>query len=103
MKHASSAACVIIMLLLVAGCGSTPVHRPAAKLDPKPYLLHLPGITGGVWMHDQYTRALQAGGFDAETGIYDWTGSRFSLAILSEREKNFAQSEKIARILVMKH
>lgn len=104
MRIRFAVACLFAMLgFLPGGCGVMPVHHPAAKLDPKPYLLHLPGITGGFWMHDQYTRALQAGGFDAETGVYDWTGSRFSLSILGEREKNLAQAEKVARFLVNKH
>jgi hypothetical protein len=54
-------------------------------------------------MHDQYTRALKAGGFDAETGIYDWTGSRFSLAILGERERNLAEAQRIAEFITRKH
>jgi hypothetical protein len=96
-------ACAFAVIPLLVGCGTTPVRRPAAKLDPKPYLLHLPGITGGFWMHDQYTRALQAGGFDAETAIYDWTGSRFSLSVLGQREQNLEQADKIARFLTKKH
>ncbi|MDQ3440507.1 MAG: hypothetical protein M3478_09180, partial [Planctomycetota bacterium] len=65
--------------------------------------LHLPGITGGFWMHDKYCRALNAGGFDAETGIYDWTGSRFAIAALTQRERNVQEAEKVARILTKKY
>lgn len=103
MRNGLAIACLFTVIPLLAGCGTTPVRRPAAQLDPKPYLLHLPGITGGFWMHDQYTRALNAGGFDAETGIYDWTGSRFSLSILGQREENLAQADKIARFLTKKY
>jgi hypothetical protein len=92
-----------MVLLCVAGCGSTPVRRPAAQLEPKPFLLHLPGITGGFWMHDSYCRALNSGGFDAETAIYDWTGRRFGLAALAQREQNLVEAEKVARMLTRKH
>ncbi|HEV2294936.1 MAG TPA: hypothetical protein VGR35_13870 [Tepidisphaeraceae bacterium] len=103
MRHTSTVACGFAISLCVAGCGLNPVHRPAAQLDPKPYLLHLPGITGGFWMHDRYCHALSAGGFDAETGIYDWTGSRFPISALTQRERNIEQAEKVAAILTMKH
>ncbi len=103
MRHALAVACGFAVMLCVAGCGITPVHHPAAQLDPKPYLLHLPGITGGFWMHDQYCRALNAGGFDAETGIYDWTGSRFPISALQQRECNLQEAEKVAAILTKKY
>ena len=103
MKHVFSIPCILVTLAIISGCGSTPVHRSAARLEPKPYLLHLPGITGGFWMHDQYTRALKSGGFDAEMGIYDWTGSRFSLAILGEREAQPRAGQRVADFLTLKH
>ena len=105
MRHASALTCVMAatLTLATAGCGLTPVRRPAAQLEPKPYLLHLPGITGGFWMHDQYCRALNAGGFDAETAIYDWTGSRFPIAALTQRERNIVEAEKVARMITRKY
>jgi alpha-beta hydrolase superfamily lysophospholipase len=103
MNRIPAALCTMMMLSLLAGCGITPVRRPAAHLDPKPYLLHLPGITGGFWMHDRYCAALNAGGFDAETGIYDWTGSRFAIAALTQRERNLKEAEKVAAILTKRY
>jgi len=105
MRNASAVACVIAatLTLATAGCGLKAVRRPAARLEPKPYLLHLPGITGGFWMHDQYCRALNAGGFDAETAIYDWTGSRFAIAALTQRERNLIEAEKVARMITKKY
>ena len=102
MRRISAAACGFAIVLCVAGCGISTVHRPAANLQPKPYLLHLPGITGGFWMHDKYCHALNAGGFDAETGIYDWTGSRFPISALQQRERNLVEAEKVAAILTKK-
>ena len=98
-----SVCCCIALASLVVGCGISPVRRPAAKLDPKPYLLHLPGITGGFRMHDRYCHALNAGGFDAETGIYDWTGSRFPISALQQRERNLKEADKVAAILAKRH
>ncbi len=103
MRHASAVACGFAVMVLVTGCGINPVHRPAAQLDPKPYLLHLPGITGGFWMHDKYCRALNTGGFDAETGIYDWTGSRFPISALTQRERNLQEAEKVAAFLTKRY
>ncbi len=102
MTNSSVVACGLAVMIFLAGCGISPVHRPAAQLQPKPYLLHLPGITGGFWMHDQYCRALNAGGFDAETGIYDWTGNRFPIAALRQRERNLVEADKVAAILTRK-
>jgi alpha-beta hydrolase superfamily lysophospholipase len=104
MKHVPARLCCCIVLAsLLGGCGTSPVHRPAAKLDPKPYLLHLPGIAGGFRMHDRYCHALKAGGFDAETGIYDWTGGRFPISALRQRERNLREADKVAAILARKH
>jgi hypothetical protein len=103
MTRRLAAACIVAMMTLAMGCGMNPVKRPAAQLEPKPYLLHLPGITGGFWLHDSYCRALNSGGFDAETGIYDWTGSRFAIAALTQRERNLLEADKVARLITRKY
>jgi alpha-beta hydrolase superfamily lysophospholipase len=103
MRNGSAAASVFAALALLTGCSMTPVHRSAAKLDPKPYLLHIPGVGGGNWMHDQYVRALNAGGFDAATGIYDWTGGRFALVALAQRAHNEREAQKVAALLTKMH
>ncbi|MGB7159377.1 MAG: hypothetical protein WBD40_15020 [Tepidisphaeraceae bacterium] len=103
MRSASAVACVFAMTLVLWGCGSTPVHRPAAKLEPKPYLLHLPGITGAFSVHDKYLAALNAGGFDAQTGIYDWTNGRVPVFVLGSRQRNREEALKVAALITAKY
>jgi hypothetical protein len=94
---------VSLFVTLLAGCGAKAVQRPPAKLDPKPYLLHLPGITGAFDVHDKYLDAIQAGGFDADMGIYDWTNGRVPGFVLASRERNRQEARKVAALITAKH
>jgi len=93
----------LVTIVMLSGCGATPIRRPAAALEPKPYLLHLPGITGAFSVHDKYLAALNAGGFDAETGIFDWTNGRVPGFVLGARERNRAEARKVAALITAKH
>jgi hypothetical protein len=73
------------------------VRREPAGLDPKPYLLHLPGVGGTVWLHRDYLAALDRGGFDAEMEIVDWRRRRFPIAALQDYDANRAAAAEVAR------
>jgi pimeloyl-ACP methyl ester carboxylesterase len=69
---------------------------PAFAADPKPYLLHLPGIGGHMLIDDRVTTGLRIGGINGEIEIYDWTHGNPGLPALGGYDRNQAESQKIA-------
>jgi hypothetical protein len=80
---------------LAGGCVSA-VHRPAVKLQPRPYLVHFPGIGGEAWFHREFVRALGTGGFDARVDVIDWPDGRFPIAALQAEQENRQRARAIA-------
>jgi hypothetical protein len=91
---------LVVLPILAIGCSLPPVHRAPAKLDPKPYLLHLPGVGGGNFLHRQYLAALGDGGFDAEMEIIDWRRHHWPISALHDYDANRHAAERIAHQLV---
>lgn len=87
--------CLTLLATTLAGCVTT-VRRPVVELSPQPYLVHFPGIGGEAWFHRSFVRALNTGGFDAETDVVDWTDRRFPIRVLQSREKNQQRAREIS-------
>jgi hypothetical protein len=83
----------IVALLATTGCAT---HRPITPLEPKPVLLHLPGVAGRNVFEDQFVRALRAGGFDCEATVYDWTRGQFMIATLHSYADNRLAAQVLA-------
>lgn len=86
---------VVALCTLATGCLS-PVRRPVVRLDPRPHLVHFPGIGGEAWFHREFVRALGAGGFDASLDVIDWPDGRFPIAALQSEAENRRRAEAIA-------
>src|SRR5687767_2672843 len=102
--RATAATPLLLLLLLLAvsltGCSLPAVHPAPAKLDPKPYLLHLPGIGGDNYLHRQYLAALDDGGFDTEMELIDWRRRHWPIAALQDYDANRRAAGRIARQLL---
>ena len=85
-----------IVLLVVASTGCA-VRRPLRSMDPKPVLIHLPGIAGDNVFERAYLRALRDGGLDAEPRLYDWTRRQFLISNLRAYDHNRARARELAR------
>ncbi len=99
------------LLLLVAGCN----HNNRARDDngthdvaplgppPRPYLLHLPGISGERSIDRMLTQGLVQGGLEAEVEIYDWTDTDAGLNALYARQRHEREADAVARMIVAKY
>lgn len=87
------------LFLLLAGCALFPIHREAAQLPAKPYLLHFPGISGDTSFDRAFLGALKDGGFDAEMRLYDWTEHRWFFGALQNEPANRRQAAKVAEMI----
>lgn len=85
--------CSGLLTGLTAGCA---VSRPIERLDPKPLLIHLPGIAGDSAMERWYLASLRTGGFDGELKLYDWTGRLFWFNALRAYDHNRAAGRQLA-------
>lgn len=96
------------IILLLAGCmkqGVTPQHLDAAPPPPhaKPYVMHLPGVSGTSNVDYSLKRGLQAGGFDGPFEIYDWTCHDPGIPALHNRARNEEQAQVVADILTKQY
>lgn len=89
---------LLLACLALAGC-AVPISRPAAKISPKPYLLHLPGIGGETAGDDLFLVSLTSGGFDADDHLFDWTNHQLPLQALRAYKANHRQAKKIAALI----
>ncbi len=83
-------------MLLIPLTGGCAVKRDIVPLNPKPLLIHLPGVAGDNAIEQWYLSALRTGGFDADTRLYDWTSKSSWITVLQEQERNRAQAERLA-------
>src|SRR4051794_19945534 len=111
-------------LLLLAGCASeqespknlstgsgaavepapqappAPVARRALVAIVKPYVMHLPGVSGTSIVDYTLRDGLRKGGFDGPFEIYDWTCHDPGIPALHNRVRNEEQAAIIADLLV---
>lgn len=73
---------------------------PAAILAKGPVLLHLPGIGGYLGCDRRLLVGLKQGGVGAQFQVYDWTDHDPGLHALHAYERNRAQAQKIADMIL---
>src|SRR5689334_18830347 len=73
--------------------------RPAAPIPEKPYLLHLPGVSGESIVDHTLVHGLVDGDLRADIHIFDWTENDPGVPALQAMERNKKQAEKIAEQL----
>lgn len=81
----------------------THLCSPPTLGEAKPFLLHLPGIGGHMFIDDLMTGGLRDGGLDAEIQIYDWTEGQSGLPALAAWQRNQLQARKIADLITQVH
>jgi hypothetical protein len=78
---------------------ATPATRPAdvlAKTTVKPFVLHLPGVSGESIIDHDLRDGLRKAGFDGEIHIYDWTCHDPGIPALHNRQRNEDQAAVVA-------
>jgi len=104
------------LLALVAGCPqpqpapqavSVQVTPPAAAPPPaplvKPYVMHLPGVSGTSIVDFSLRDGLQKAGFDGPFEIYDWTCRDPGIPALHNRQRNEEQAAIVADMLTQQY
>jgi pimeloyl-ACP methyl ester carboxylesterase len=95
-----------LLISLIAGCSpaaSDAVAPPPDRAVAKPYLLHLPGISGSRYIDHSVTRGIKEGGFDGEIEIYDWTANDPGVGALLAFDRNHKEAQVISDILAKHH
>jgi hypothetical protein len=69
----------------------------------KPYVLHLPGVSGTSIVDYTLRDGLQAGGFDGPFEIYDWTCRDPGIPALHNRKRNEEQAQIVAELLTRQY
>jgi len=67
-----------------------------ARVAPRDYLLHLPGIAGYRWIDEEMLNGLTEGGYAGELRVHDWPGEKPGLNALLAQEKNRRQAQLVA-------
>jgi hypothetical protein len=67
--------------------------------DPKPFLLHLPGIGGERFIDHRFIAGLKDGGFNGNIQIYDWTEKDPGLNALLARQRNNKEAKIISQMI----
>lgn len=93
-----------IIFLLILACialtgGGCAITRELTPLDPKPLLVHLPGVAGDNAAERWYLSSLRTGGFDGELRLYDWTSTSGWITVLKEYDLNRAAARRLANEL----
>jgi len=76
---------------------------PATAPAPKPYVLHLPGVSGTSIVDYTLRDGLKAGGFDGPFEIYDWTCHDPGIPALHNRARNEEQAQVVAELLTKQY
>jgi hypothetical protein len=76
-----------------------PATRPATVPAPKPYVMHLPGVSGTSIVDFSLREGLRKAGFDGPFEIYDWTCHDPGIPALHARMRNEEQAGIVAEIL----
>lgn len=90
---------VLLWVLVLAGgaLAQAPQAPPAAPV--KPYVLHLPGVSGTSHIDYTLRQGLKNSGFDGPFEIYDWTCNDPGLAALRNRARNEQQAQIVADLI----
>ena len=76
---------------------NVPTTAPAQVAPAlKPYVLHLPGVSGTSVIDHSLRDGLRAGGFDGTLDIYDWTCRDPGIPALHNRVRNEEQAQLVA-------
>lgn len=70
---------------------------------PKPYVMHLPGVSGTSIVDFSLRDGLQKAGFDGPFEIYDWTCRDPGIPALHARQRNEEQAAIVAQILTRQY
>lgn len=88
------------LILILSACtrqDAPPQHLDASPPPPaKPFVMHLPGVSGTSNVDYSLKEGLQAGGFDGPFEIYDWTCHDPGIPALHNRARNEAQAQIVA-------
>ena len=87
---------IVPILTMLSGCA---IRRDVVPLNPKPLLVHLPGIAGDMPIERSYMSALKVGGFDADVRLYDWTGDNWWFQALRAYDDNRQAARHLAEEL----
>jgi hypothetical protein len=106
-----------LVLGLLAGCAQPEVPVPATKAEAvsppvvtpppppppapvvKPYVMHLPGVSGTSIVDFSLREGLRKAGFDGPFQIYDWTCHDPGIPALHNRVRNEEQAAIVADLL----
>jgi hypothetical protein len=69
----------------------------------KPFVLHLPGVSGPSIVDHTLREGLRAGGFDGPFEIYDWTCGDPGIPALHARVRNEEQAQIVADLLTRQY
>src|SRR5690348_11867394 len=92
---------VSTLILLLTGCtqnGPQPQQLNASPPPPpaKPYVMHLPGVSGISGIDYSLREGLKAAGFDGPIEIFDWTCHDPGIPALHNRARNEEQAQILA-------
>src|SRR5216110_674226 len=98
------------LALLVVGCSerptptlASPATAPAPAAAVKPFVLHLPGVSGTSIVDYTLRDGLRKGGFDGPFVIFDWTCHDPGIPALHNRARNEEQAAIAAELLVKQY
>jgi hypothetical protein len=86
-----------------APAATRPVADVPVAASVKPYVLHLPGVSGTSIVDYTLRDGLRAGGFDGSFEIYDWTCHDPGIPALQARARNEAQAQVVADLLTKQY
>lgn len=90
-------ACLLPVLLAAALCaGGCAVRREVVTLNPRPLVIHLPGVGGDNANTQWFLSALRTGGFDGQTRLFDWTSRSLWTTVLRQISRNRAVARALA-------
>ncbi len=100
----------ILFLLAIPACKPAPLAPPAPVAAsqviaplPRPYLLHIPGISGESIVDHTFVRGLRAARLDADIEIYDWTEHDPGVPALQALTRNKQEARKISDKLIARY
>ena len=79
-----------------------PIQSPRVAPAPRPYLLHLPGVSGESFVDHTLVQGFRDGHLDADIEIYDWTEHDPGVPALQAIGRNKKQAGKIAEKIAAK-
>jgi hypothetical protein len=94
-----------ILILLIVGCNKldAPPQHLVSNSPPappaKPFVLHLPGVSGTSNIDYSLRQGMKAGGFDGPFEIFDWTCHDPGIPALHNRARNEQQAQLVADLI----